>query len=124
MLCTRHNEEFGNAIDKALGWAGRNYQKHASARNQYRQLPQTMKKIHSGAAVRGASAPRPSETSAKHAAANEDGDAAPKSVHSSLSCVVVSCQSAVFRRRARTAATPSDSAIPATHAGHPIRSKI
>src|SRR5215831_20693587 len=32
------------------------------------------------------------------------------------SYAVVSCQSAVFSRRVRTAATPSDSAIPATHA--------
>jgi hypothetical protein len=38
--------------------------------------------------------------------------------------LVVHCQSAVFSRRAKTAATPSDSAIPVTHAAQPIRSKI
>src|SRR6266480_2109577 len=64
------------------------------------------------------------ETDAEYPADNEDGDAAPKSVHWSLSRMVVRCQSAVFKRSARTAATASDSAIPATHTAHPTRSKI
>jgi hypothetical protein len=56
------------------------------------------------------------ETGAEHAAENEDGDAAPT--------LLTTRQSRVVRRKARTAATTSDTAIPATQAGHPIRSKI